>query len=107
MSAYGFAGHKIGSLAPVPLAHEANVIARCQSARSIHGYAAKPWSYAVSVAWLRNAERLKPQQREAKQPRLANFCRPVLAMRSTRILPEPLQDSAGRQSNHDTPKEPK
>jgi hypothetical protein len=41
MSGYGFlGGHKLESLARIPLAHEATIIARCQSARSVHGRAA-------------------------------------------------------------------
>lgn len=69
MSGYGFlGGHKLESLARIPLAHEATIIARCQSARSVHGRAAEAWSYEESAAWLRNAARVKRHGVTVPQP---------------------------------------
>lgn len=64
MIGYGFlGGHKLE-----PLAHEATIIARCQSARSVHGRAAEAWSYEESAAWLRNAARVKRHGVTVPQP---------------------------------------
>jgi hypothetical protein len=66
---YGFVGgHKAERITASPLPHEANIIARCQSMRSVHGRAAEPWSYAESVAYLRNAERVKRHNVTVPQP---------------------------------------
>lgn len=50
---YGFmGGHTLGRLPPMPLAHEANVIARVQSLRTRNGVRAEPLDFATSTRWL-------------------------------------------------------
>lgn len=82
MTGYGFlGGHKLASLARIPLAHEATIIARCQSARSVHGRAAEAWSYEESAAWLRNAARVKRHGVTVPKP----LCRPAQESTSTPV----------------------
>ena len=114
MIGYGFlGGHKLEPLARIPLAHESTIIARCQSARSVHGRAAEAWSYEESDAWLRNAARVKRHGVTVPQPlcRSAqeNTSTPVECAQAGSSLPSGVscdrehEHTAGRQFIHSSP----
>lgn len=53
MNGYGFAGgRRLERLPHVPLAHEANIIARVQSLRTRNGVVAEPLDFEASTRWL-------------------------------------------------------
>jgi hypothetical protein len=77
MNGYGFAGgHKLASLARIPLAHEGNVIARVQSMRTRNGCVPEPLSFEASIQYLRNVERVRKHRVTVPAPRNSQ-CRPA------------------------------
>lgn len=67
MTGYGLAAWPT-RLAPIPQAHESAIIARVQSMRTRNGRVQEPLSYAASVTYLRNVERVRKHHVTTPQP---------------------------------------
>lgn len=89
-------------LAPIPQAHEQNIIARVQSMRTRNGRRAEPLSFEASVTYLRNVERVRkhgvtvPQPLRAGTPAGAVHTAPDRAQTSGNLHAGSRSDSASQ-----------